>query len=81
MGFTEQELAGILQTLAISYIFNYCFEQNNPGYEFDIEAWLKMVQDATGSELTIMTPERQQKLFMDMGQLDNFKKTKVTIAE
>lgn len=37
MAFSDQEISVFLTSAIQSYIFNYVFEQKNPGFEFDAE--------------------------------------------
>lgn len=76
MAFSEQDLSIFLSSATQTYIFNYAFEQRNPGYEFDIQAWTKAVQELGANGLTVMNAATMEKLQNLMTSLDDFKKLK-----
>lgn len=76
MAFSEQDLSMLLSSATQTYIFNYAFEQKNPGYEFDIQTWTEAVQKLGANGLTVMNAATMEKLQNLMTSLDDFKKLK-----
>ena len=76
MAFSEQDLLMLLSSATQTYIFNYAFEQKNPGYEFDIQAWTEAIQKLGTNGLTIINATTMEKLQNLMTSLDDFKKLK-----
>lgn len=76
MAFSEQDLLMLLSSATQTYIFNYAFEQRNPGYKFDIQAWTEAVQKLGANGLTVMNAATMEKLQDLMTNLDDFKKLK-----
>ena len=62
-----------------SYIFKFAFESRNPGYEFDIDSWIKDLNQFGSNDLMIMSPEKQQKVQEILNDLDKYAKKKNSI--
>ena len=76
MAFSDQEISVFLTSAIQSYIFNYVFEQKNPGFEFDAEKWVEEIQKLAPNELTVMNAATVEKLQNLINDLDKFKKFK-----
>lgn len=76
MAFSDQEISVFLTSAIQSYIFNYVFEQKNPGFEFDAERWVEEVQKLAPNGLTVMNAATVEKLQDLINDLDKFKKFK-----
>jgi len=76
LAFSDQEISVFLTSAIQSYIFNYVFEQKNPGFEFDAERWVEEIQKLAPNGLTVMNAATVEKLQNLINDLDNFKKFK-----
>ena len=76
MIFRQAELGAMLQSSMINYIFNFCFEQNNPGYKFDLDSLINIINSFDDGDLTIMNTQKQQDFEKIIYDLDSHRKKK-----
>ena len=79
MAFSPQEIDILLSRAMQSYIFKFAFESRNPGYEFDVDSWVKDLSQFGSNDLMIMNPEKQQKIQEILNDLDKYAKKKGSI--
>ncbi|MBO6243039.1 MAG: hypothetical protein J6O41_00485 [Clostridia bacterium] len=81
MPFSPQEKEMLLQGAISTYIFNFAYESRNPGCEFDVDSWMKALDEFSSNDLMIMTPDKQKQLKDVLGDLDKYSKKKESILE
>ena len=79
MAFSPQEIDMLFSGAMQSYIFKFAFESRNPGCEFDIDSWIKDLNQFGSNDLMIMSPEKQQKVQEILNDLDKYAKKKGSI--
>ena len=73
---TDQEKAMLLSGAVNNYIFYTLFEQQNPGYTFDQEAFFNKIEKITADPMFALSPEKQAELGEVIEDLNQFKKVK-----
>lgn len=79
MAFHPQEIAALFSGSVQNYLFNFAFESRNPGYEFDMDAWVNDLNKFSSNDLTIMSPEKEREMQAVLDNLDKYKKKKNSI--
>lgn len=72
MAFSHQDIDMLLSGAMNSYIFNFAFESRNPGCKFDIDSWVKDLNNIGSNDLMIMSPEKQKELQKILSDLDKY---------
>lgn len=70
----SQDQAILLSNAMNQYIFNKIFEEHNDGKSFDVEKWLKDVEELTSDSLFSISPDKIKKLEELLVNLDEYAK-------
>ena len=73
MAFSQQEMEMLFASAQQNYLFKFAFESRNPGCEFDIDSWMKDLNESVPQDsLNIMNKETAVKLASVLNNLDKY---------
>lgn len=79
MAFSAQEKEMLLQGAMSSYLFRFAFESRNPDCVFDVDSWMRDLDEFNSNDLMIMNAEKQREIQEVLGNLDKYAKKRSTI--
>lgn len=79
MAFSAQEKEMLLQGAMSNYLFRFAFESRNPDCVFDVDSWMRDLDEFNSNDLMIMNAEKQREIQEVLGNLDKYAKKRSTI--
>ena len=79
MAFSAQEKEMLLQGAMSNYLFRFAFESRNPDCVFDVDSWMRDLDEFNSNDLMIMNVEKQREIQEVLGNLDKYAKKRSTI--
>ena len=79
MAFSAQEKEMLLQGAMSNYLFRFAFESRNPDCVFDVDSWMRDLDEFNSNDLMIMNVVKQREIQEVLGNLDKYAKKRSTI--